>query len=81
MGMNKDNCNHEKSVFFASFFRNISKTTETILIKIIGQSHGIPVYKKALISEHRKIYIFQNNNYFVEMSVSTLPNVCGRIFG
>ena len=32
MGMDKDNCNHEKSVFFASFFRNISKAAETILI-------------------------------------------------
>ena len=45
---------HEKSVFF----RNISKTAETILIKKIGRNHGISVYKKALINEHRKNYIF-----------------------
>ena len=38
--------------------------------------------KKALISEHRKNYIFRDINYFVEMSVrtlvSTLPNFCRR---
>ena len=55
---------------------------ETILIKKIGQSHGILVYKKALISEHRKNYIFRDNNCFVKISVSllvrTLPNFCGR---
>ena len=49
---------HEKSVFFPSFFRNISKTAETILIKKIERNHGISVYKKALISEDRKNYIF-----------------------
>ena len=63
---------HEKSGFFASFFQNISKTAETILIKKIGQNHGISVYKKALISEHRKNYIFRDNNCFVKMSVSLL---------
>ena len=55
--------------FFPYFFRNISKTTETILIKKIGRNHGISVYKKALISEHRKNYIFRDNNYYVKMSV------------
>ena len=47
--------------FFCSFFGNISKTAETILIKKIGQNHGVSVYKKALISEHRKNYIFREN--------------------
>ena len=62
---------HEKSVFFfASFFRNISKTAETISIKKIGRNHSFSVYKKALISEHRKNYIFRDNNCFVKMSVS-----------
>ena len=74
---------HEKSVdFFASFFRNTSKTAETILIKKIGRIHGFSVYKKALISEHEKNYIFRDNNCFVKMSVSvlvcTLLNFCGR---
>ena len=64
---------HEKKCFFfffASFFRNISKTAETILINNIGRNHGISVYKKALISEHRKNYIFRDNNCFVKMFVS-----------
>ena len=73
---------HEKKVFFASFFRNISKTAQTILIKKIGQNHGISLYKKALLSEHRKNYIFGDNNCFVKMSTSllfcALPNFCGR---
>ena len=73
---------HEKSGFFASFFRNISKTAETIWIKIIGRNPGISVYKKSLISKHRKNYIFLDNNCFVKMSdsllVCTLPNFCGR---
>ena len=63
---------HEKSGFFVSIFRNISKTAETIFIKIIGRNHGISVYKKALISEHRKNSIFRDNNCFVKMSVSQL---------
>ena len=67
-------CNRviEKKCFFASFFRNISKTAETILIKKIGRNHGISVYKKALLSEYRKNYIFRDNNCFVKMSVSLL---------
>ena len=66
-------CNRAwKKWFFASFFRNISKTAETILIKKIGRNHiyiGISLYKKALISELRKNYIFRDN-CFVKMSVS-----------
>ena len=62
---------HEKSSLFL-FFRNISKTAETILIKKIGRNHGILVYEKALISEHRKNNIFRDNNCFVKMSVSLL---------
>ena len=69
---------HEKSGSFAFFFLNISKTAETILIKKIGRNHGISVYKKALKSEHRKNYIFRENNCFVKMSVSTLANMCVR---
>ena len=65
---------HEKSGFFASFFRNISKTTETTLYfdKKSDRNHGISVYKKVLISEHRKNYIFRDNNCFIKMSVSLL---------
>ena len=62
----------KKSGFFPSFFRNISKTAETILIKKIGRNHGISVYKKALISKHQKNYIFRDNNCFVKMSVGQL---------
>ena len=51
---------HEKSVvFFVSFFRNISKTAETILIKKIWRNHGILVYKKALITNTEKIIFFE----------------------
>ena len=65
-----------KKVFFvASFFRNISKTAETILIKKIGRNPGISVYKKALISKHRKNYIFRHNNCFAKMSVSLLVSL------
>ena len=74
---------HEKSGVFASFFRNISKTAQSILIKKIGRNHGISVYKKAPINEHRKNYILRDNNCFVKMSVSLLvcryvTNFCGR---
>ena len=52
---------------------------ETILIKKIGRNHGISVYKKALISEHRKNDIFRDYNCFVKMSVSLyVTNCCGR---
>ena len=80
----------KKVGFFPSFFRNISKTAENILIKKIELSQGISLYKKALISEHRKNYIFRDNNCFVKMSVSlsvwlsdcplvcALSNFCGR---
>ena len=59
-----------KKVFFASFFRNISKTAKTFFDKKNEQNHGVFVYKKALVSEYRKNYI----NCFVKMSVSTSPN-------
>ena len=63
---------HEKSGFFAClfFFLISQKTAETILIKKIGRNHGISVYKKALISEHRKNHIFRDNKCSVKMSVS-----------
>ena len=59
---------YEKSGVFASFFGNLAKTTQSILIKKIVRSHGVFIYKKALITEHRKIYILRDFNYFVEMS-------------
>ena len=55
----------------ASFFWNISKTAKTILIKKIRRNHGISLYKKALISDNRKTYIFRDINCFDKMSVST----------
>ena len=60
-------CNRaRKSVFFfVSFFRNISKTTETILIKKIEKNHGVSVYKKSLMSKHPKKKIFQDINCFI----------------
>ena len=64
---------HEKICFFASFFQNISKTTDTLLIKKIEQDHAVLVYKKAQINL-RKNYIFPDINNFVKMSFSsTLP--------
>ena len=39
---------------------------EAIFIKKNRQNHGILVYKKVLISEHRKNYIFRDNNYFYQ---------------
>ena len=50
---------------FASFFRNILKTAETILIKKIEQNHDVVVYKKALMGEDRKNYIFRDINCFL----------------
>ena len=55
-----------KKVIFSSFFRNISKTAETILIKKIAQNHRISVYKKARTSK-KLLYIFRDNNCFVKM--------------
>ena len=73
---------HGKSGFMLLFFRNISKTAETILIKKIGRNHGVLVYKKALMSEHRENCIFRDNNCLVKISVSAfvraLPNFWGR---
>ena len=71
---------HENSGFIPSFFRNISKTAETILIKKIGRNHGISDYKKAQISGHRKNYIFRDNKCFVKMSVSLLVSLCANKF-
>ena len=62
---------HEKSVFLL-FFRNISKTAETILTKKIGRNHGFSVYKKALVSEHQKNYMYRDKNCFVKLFVSLL---------
>ena len=65
-------CNRvlKKVFFLLRFFKISQKTAEIILIKKIGQNHG--VYKKALINEHRKNYFFRDINYFVKMSISML---------
>ena len=70
----------KKVFFFPSFFQNISKTAETILIKKIGRNHGILVYKKALINEHRKNDIFRDINYFVKMNVSLFVSLLVSLF-
>ena len=41
--------------------------TETIWIKKIKRSHGVLLYKKALLREHKKNYILRDINYFVKM--------------
>ena len=64
---------YEEKCFFASLFRNNSKTAETILIKKIGRNYGVLVYKKAQIREHQKNHIFRDINCFVKMSFNTLP--------
>ena len=56
---------YEKSGFFALFFRNISKTAETILIKKIGRNQGVLVYVKAQISEHRKDFNSRDNCFSI----------------
>ena len=67
-------CNRAwKNCFVASFFRNISKTAETILIKKIGWNHGISVYKKVLISEHGKIIFFE---ILIILSKCLLVSLC-----
>ena len=60
----------KKVLLFSSFSQNISKTAETILIKKIERNRDGLVYKKALMSEHRKNNIFQDNG-IVKMPVST----------
>ena len=58
----------KKCCFFASFFRNISKTAENIFKKKKKKNernHGVLVYKKAPISEHCKNYILRDINYFL----------------
>ena len=63
---------HEKCFCFGSFFRNISKTVETILLKKkIEQNHGVLLYKKVLKIEHRKNYILRDISDFVKMSIGT----------
>ena len=71
---------HEKSGILASFFRNISKTAKNILIKKIARNHGISVYKKALISDHKKKNIFFEIKTVLSkcLLVCRLPNFCGR---
>ena len=47
---------------------------QTILFKKIEQNHGAFLYKKSLLTEHRKNYILLDKNNFVKMFVSTLTN-------
>ena len=56
---------------FDSFFRNISKTAKTILLKKIKQNHSILLYKKALMIEYRKNDILRDISDFVKMSIGT----------
>ena len=83
---------HEKSGFMLFFFKISQKQLKLLYFdkkKKIGRNHSISVYKKFLISEHQKNYIFRDINYFVKMSVSLLvslliivslyvTNFCGR---
>ena len=77
---------HENRGFFPSFFSKYLKNGSNYFNKKIDQNHGISVYKKGLISEHRKNYIFRDNHCFVKISVSLFvslffwasPNFCGR---
>ena len=56
--------------FIAWFFRNISKTAQTIWNQKIKQNHGIFLHKIPLMSERRKNYIFRDINYFSIMFVN-----------
>ena len=56
------------------FFRNILKTTETILIKKIERNNWRFDLQKALMSEIKKNEILRDINSFGKMSVSALPN-------
>ena len=69
----------KKLLFFASFFRNISKTAETIFLKNkFERNYGVLLYKKAIITEHRKneILLLIDINDFVKTNLltSTLLN-------
>ena len=75
---------HEKKQFFASFFRNNSKTAETILIKKIGRNHGISVYNKALKVNIEKMIFFEiitglSKCLLVSQLVCTLPIVVDEL--
>ena len=67
----------QKELFFASFFRIISKIAQIILIKILSKTMA---RQKAMQSEHRKNYILRIINYFVKMSVKRVAfyNVCRK---
>ena len=64
---------HEKSGFFALYFRNISKMLNCF-DENIEPIYGVSIYNnnKTLYNEYRKIYFFKGIiiNYFVNMSVS-----------
>ena len=66
----------KKVLFFLVLFFEISKKRLKLYFdKKIGRNHGISIYKKALISEHQKNYIFRDNICFVKMSVSLLVSL------
>ena len=53
-------CNRAwKKWLFTSFFRNMSKSAQTVLIKKIGRNHGTSVYIKALKVNIEKIIFFE----------------------
>ena len=69
----------KKGIFLRSFFRNISKTAEIILIKKkkISRNHNVSVYKKALMSVNIANFFFFYEiliDYFVKMSC-TIPRI------
>ena len=56
----------EKNVFFASFFRNVSKTAETILIKKLNETVTFWFIGKPYRENIEKLYF--SRYYFVKMS-------------
>ena len=66
----------KKTVFLLLFFSKYLKNGWNYSRKKIVRNHDISVYKKALISGHRKNYIFRHNNCFVKISVSLLVSLC-----
>ena len=66
--------------FLLRFFKISQKWLKLFWLKKFGRNHGISVYKKALISVHRKNYIFRDNHCFVKMSASTLVHALPFFF-
>ena len=56
--------------FWLRFFEIFQKRQTIFIKKKIEQNHDVLVYKKDLVTKHRKSYIFRDINCFVKMSVS-----------